>query len=189
MRTDVVGSLLRPASLKDARRRFDDGEIGAGELQRIEDVSIRQAVRVQEEVGLDVVTDGEFRRLNFQDSFGTSVTGFDAGAADMKLYGERVEGAAPLRRWAIPETEAKGTAVAQRRPVVERLRLAKNRPLEEYRFVSRVARKPAKVTLIGPDRICQRFDFERSTAVYETIDEFAADVVPHRAGDHPRSCG
>lgn len=177
IRTDVVGSLLRPAPLKDARRRYDEGEIGADELRRIEDEAIRRAVRLQEQVGLDVVTDGEFRRLNFQDSFGASVAGFDAGGANISLYEARVAGATPLRRWEIPDEEVKGTAVAQRRPVLERLRLATNSPLEEYRFVSRVARRPAKVTLIGPDRICQRFDYERSTAVYATIDDFVADVV------------
>jgi len=61
--------------------------------------------------------------------------------------------------------------------VVERLRLARNIPLEEYRFVSRVAQRPAKVTLIGPDRICQRFDHQHSTSVYPTMDDFTADVV------------
>ncbi len=178
IRTDVVGSLLRPAPLKDARRRYDQGKIGADDLRRIEDEAIRQAVRLQEQVGLDVVTDGEFRRLNFQDSFGASVTGFDVGGVkNIKLYEARVVGATPLRRWEIPDEDAKGTAVVQRRPVIERLHLAKNDPLEEYRFVSRVARKPAKVTLIGPDRICQRFDYERSTAVYANIDDFVADVV------------
>ncbi len=178
LRTDVVGSLLRPAPLKDARRRYDDGQIGADALRRIEDEAIRQAVRLQERIGLEVVTDGEFRRLNFQDSFGASVTGFDAGRADIDLYETRVAGATPLRRWEIPEEEAaKSTAVSQRRPAVARLRLAENRPLEEYRFVSRVASKPAKVTLIGPDRITQRFAYERSTAVYATVDDFVADVV------------
>jgi 5-methyltetrahydropteroyltriglutamate--homocysteine methyltransferase len=55
--------------------------------------------------------------------------------------------------------------------------LVRNLPLEEYRFVSRVATKPAKVTLIGPDRICQRFDDERSRSVYGSVDEFMAEVV------------
>jgi 5-methyltetrahydropteroyltriglutamate--homocysteine methyltransferase len=177
IRTDVVGSLLRPASLKDARRRYEQGEIQADELRRIEDDAIRGAVGLQEHVGLDVVTDGEFRRLNFQDSFGASVTGFDAAAANITFYETRVAGATPLRRWEIPGVEIKGAAVAQRRPVRERLRLAKNGPLEEYRFTSRVARKPVKVTLIGPDRICQRFDYEHSTAVYTTVDHFLADVI------------
>ena len=177
MRSDVVGSLLRPASWKEARRRFDEGQIEAGEFRRIEDEAIRNAVRLQEGVGLEVVTDGELRRLNFQDSFGASVLGFAAGGATLKLYEERVEGAQPLQRWEIPNLEGPGAAVSHRRPAVEPLRLARNIPLEEYLFVSRVASRPAKVTLIGPDRICQRFDHRASTAVYPAVGDFLADVV------------
>src|SRR3989304_3960666 len=178
IRSDVVGSLLRPAHLKEARLAFDEGKISPDEMRRIEDQAIRQAVLLQETVGLDVVTDGEFRRLNFQDSFGESVAGFDAARAGLRFYERRVEGGRPLQRWEIPDQgEVKGTPVAQRQPVVERLRLARNIPLEEYRFVSGVAQKPAKVTLIGPHRISQRFDYRNSPSIYPTVDDFVADVV------------
>ena len=178
IRNDVVGSLLRPAELKQARQRFDDGRLNGEELRQIEDREIRNAVRLQEELGLAVVTDGEYRRLNFQDSFGESVSGYDAGRASLKFYEQRVEGSNPLQRWEIPvRGEEKGTAVSQRRPVIERLRLVRNTPLEEYRFVSRATEKPTKVTLIGPDRISQRFDWQNSTAVYRNMDDFMADVV------------
>ena len=178
IRNDVVGSLLRPAELKQARQRFDEGQLSREELRQVEDREIRNAVRLQEELGLAVVTDGEYRRLNFQDSFGESVSGYDAGKASLKFYEQRVEGSNPLQRWEIPiRGEEKGTAVSQRRPVVERLRLVRNTPLEEYRFVSRATEKPAKVTLIGPDRISQRFDWQNSTAVYPNMDDFMADVV------------
>jgi 5-methyltetrahydropteroyltriglutamate--homocysteine methyltransferase len=178
IRNDVVGSLLRPAELKQARQRFDDGQLSREELRQVEDREIRNAVRLQEGLGLAVVTDGEYRRLNFQDSFGESVSGYDAGRASLKFYEQRVEGSNPLQRWEIPvRGEEKGTAVSQRRPVVERLGLVRNTPLEEYRFVSRAAEKPAKVTLIGPDRISQRFDWQNSTAVYPNMDDFVADVV------------
>ena len=178
IRSDVVGSLLRPAHLKEARLAFDKGKISPDAIGRIERQAIRQAVLLQERVGLDVVTDGEFRRLNFQDSFGESVAGFDAGRTDISFYERRVEGSKPLQRWEIPEQgEEKGTPVAQRRPVVERLRLGRNIPLEEYRFVSGVAQKPAKVTLIGPDRIAQRFDYRNSTSIYPAVDDFVADVI------------
>jgi 5-methyltetrahydropteroyltriglutamate--homocysteine methyltransferase len=70
-----------------------------------------------------------------------------------------------------------GTAVSHRRPTKARLRLARNVPLEEYKFVSKVATKSAKVSLIGPDRISQRFDHKASTAVYKGLDDFVADVV------------
>ena len=178
IRSDVVGSLLRPAFLKQARERYDEGKISEQKLRGVEDQAIREAVALQEKVGLEVVTDGEMRRLNFQDSFGASVSGFDAGRANIKFYETRVQGSVPLRRWEIPDQgEGKGTAVAQRRPVTERLRLARNVPLEEYLFVGRVARRPAKVTLIGPDRISQRLDHQASTSVYPTMDDFVADVV------------
>ena len=178
IRNDVVGSLLRPARLKEARVSYDDGKITLDQLRVAEDEEIREAVRLQEQLGLDVVTDGEYRRLNFQDSFGESVSGYDAGRATLDFYEHRVEGSRPLQRWEIPNSgEVKGTAVSQRRPVVARLGLARNVPLEEYRFLSRVARNPAKVALIGPDRISQRFDWQNSKAVYANMDEFMADVV------------
>ncbi|MDZ4343171.1 MAG: methionine synthase [Candidatus Binatia bacterium] len=178
IRNDVVGSLLRPARLKEARVTYDDGKITLDQLRTTEDEGIREAVRLQEQLGLDVVTDGEFRRLNFQDSFGESVSGYDAGRATLDFYEHRVEGSGPLQRWEIPNGgEVKGTAVSQRRPVVARLGLARNVPVEEYRFLSQVARKPGKVALIGPDRISQRFDWQNSRAVYADMDEFMADVV------------
>src|SRR5262245_11797131 len=178
IRTDVVGSLLRPAHLKQARIQFDEGKLDYAALRAVEDQAIRQAVSLQDSIGLDVVTDGEFRRLNFQDSFGVSVAGFDAAQGTIHLYEERVQGSRPLQRWQIPESgEKKGTAVSQRRPVMERLRLVKNAPLEEYRFASRVAQKAVKVTLIGPDRITQRFDYQNSTSIYPRVDDFVADVV------------
>ncbi|HXK26974.1 MAG TPA: methionine synthase [Candidatus Binatia bacterium] len=183
IRNDVVGSLLRPARLKEARVNYDDGKITLEQLRAIEDEGIREAVGLQEQLGLDVVTDGEYRRLNFQDSFGESVSGYDAGRASLKFYEQRIEGGQPLQRWEIPSSgEVKGTAVAQRRPVAEKIRLARNVPLEEYRFLSRVARKPAKVALIGPDRISQRFDWQNSKAVYANMDEFVADVVKVERG-------
>jgi 5-methyltetrahydropteroyltriglutamate--homocysteine methyltransferase len=64
-RADQVGSLLRPAHLIDARQNFRKRLIGAGELQRIEDEAIRDVVARQEAIGLQSVSDGEFRRQNY----------------------------------------------------------------------------------------------------------------------------
>ena len=178
IRNDVVGSLLRPERLKRAHQDYDDGKIEIGTLREIEDQEIRQAVRLQEQLGLAVVTDGEFRRLNFQDSFGESVAGYDAAKASVRLYEHRVKGSNPLQRWEIPSSgESKGTAVSLRHRAVDRLRPIKNTPLEEFRFLSQVAQRPTKVTLIGPDRISQRLDLQNSEPVYADIDEFVTDVV------------
>ena len=176
IRTDVVGSLLRPAAVIEARKNFDEGKIDAAELRATEDDAVRAAVRLQESIGLDVISDGEMRRLNFQDSFGAAVEGYDAGVSTLQAYARRVEGGTALRRWEVPLHE-KGTAISHRRPVKSRLKLAKNVPLEEYKFVAGVAKTPAKVSLIGPDRIGQRFDHENSKAVYTDMDAFMADVV------------
>ena len=178
IRNDVVGSLLRPTKLKDARNQYDEGKLTLEQLREIEDQAIREAVKLQESIGLSVVTDGEYRRLNFQDSFGESVSGYDAGKPSLKFYESRVEGSSPLRRWEIPDRgEQKGTAVAQRRPAVAKLGLTRNVPAAEFSFLHQVADRPGKVALIGPDRISQRFDWQNSKAIYSGLDEFVDDVV------------
>jgi 5-methyltetrahydropteroyltriglutamate--homocysteine methyltransferase len=177
IRTDVVGSLLRPAAWKEARLSFEGGLIDARAFARVEERCIRKHVRLQESVGLDVVTDGELSRLNFQDSFGLSVSGFAAASDRLGLHQKRAEGGKPLQRWDIPDLAGPGTPVVHRRPAVARLKLERNVPLEEYRRVAPMTSRPVKVALIGPDRIAQRFDHEKSTAVYRDVDEFVDDVV------------
>ena len=177
MRTDVIGSLLRPQRLKQARHRFDAGEADDAELQAVEDECIREAVALQEDAGLEVVTDGEFRRLNFQDSFGACVEGFRSVAARIETLENPSREGKALQRWDVHRDVEAGVPIWHRLPAAERLRLARNLPLDEYRHVSGVARVPAKVTLIGPDRISQRFDHENSRDVYPTVDDFLADVV------------
>ncbi|MEJ2434649.1 MAG: 5-methyltetrahydropteroyltriglutamate--homocysteine S-methyltransferase, partial [Pseudolabrys sp.] len=61
-RADHVGSLLRPAALKEARAKFAKGEIDAAALKEVEDREIERVIKKQEEVGLQGITDGEFRR-------------------------------------------------------------------------------------------------------------------------------
>lgn len=177
IRTDVIGSLLRPQYLKDARQKLDEGKMAESDFKKLEDRSVEEAIALQEAAGLDVITDGEMRRLNFQESFGAAVEGFDAGASKLYTYERRVEGAAPGQRWEIPDLGGHGTAVSHRRPVVSRLKLVRNIPLEEYSAAAGKAKKPVKVTLIGPDRISQRFAYEKSTAVYKGMEDFIADIV------------
>jgi 5-methyltetrahydropteroyltriglutamate--homocysteine methyltransferase len=177
IRTDVVGSLLRPAAWKEARLSFEGGLIDARAFARVEERCIRRHVRLQESAGLDVVTDGELSRLNFQDSFGLSVSGFASAGENFGMHQKRVEGGKPLQRWEIPDLAGPGTPVVHRRPALARLKLERNMPLEEYRRVAPMASRPVKVSLIGPDRIAQRFDHQRSKGIYKTVEEFMADVV------------
>src|SRR5881396_2375951 len=160
IRTDVVGSLLRPADWKEARLKLESGKLTAEEC-------VRRHLDLQERIGLDVVTDGEVSRLNFQDSFGLAVRGYDAGRETMRTQEQRA-GSTPLARWDIPDLAAPGTPVVHRRPVVKKLELVRNPPLEEYRRVAPLAKKPVKVSLIGPDRVMQRFDHAGSKSVYAT---------------------
>lgn len=175
IRVDQNGSLVRPQRLLDVFEQHAAGQSNDTELKRAQDEAIRAVIRKQEQIGLPVVCDGEFRRRNFQESFGNAVSGYDVP--------KRVE---TLTEWREPnrpfhrteqDFNAPGPAIATRRPVVERLRLKRNVVLEEYRFSSAAAAGPVKVSLIGPDRIAQRFAWEKSQAVYKDIDEFIADVV------------
>ncbi|HWI36077.1 MAG TPA: cobalamin-independent methionine synthase II family protein [Burkholderiales bacterium] len=177
IRTDVVGSLLRPAHWKEARQRLDAGKLGADEFAAIERDCVRSQLALQESIGLDVVTDGEVSRLNFQDSFGLAVSGYDAGGETLASTERRVAGGAAHARFDMPDLAAAGTPVVHRRPVVQRLALKRNIPLEEYSRAAPMTKKPVKVSLIGPDRIQQRFDFQNSRQIYATVEEFLDDVV------------
>jgi 5-methyltetrahydropteroyltriglutamate--homocysteine methyltransferase len=177
IRTDVVGSLLRPQVWKEARGRFEAKRMSRAEFEKIESACIRRHLELQEGIGLDVVTDGEISRLNFQDSFGLAVTGYEAAAESVRSHEERSAGGRALARFDIPDLAGAGTPVVHRRPVVKKLELARNVPLEEYRRVAPLAKKPVKVSLIGPDRVMQRYDPGASKAVYASVDDFLEEVV------------
>ena len=176
LRVDQVGSLVVPAELAAASDRRLRGEMSESELRELEDKAIRAVMRKQEQVGLPILTDGEFRRRNFQDSFGNAVSGYDTpslAGADPKTWrdpnkpGSRTE----------PNYEAAGPAIATRRATTARLKLKKNVVLDEYKAAAAMTQRPVKVSLIGPDRIAQRFAWEKSKAIYSGLDEFIADVV------------
>src|ERR1700750_2964713 len=84
-RADHVGSLLRPAALKEARAKRERGEIGADELKAIEDREIAQVIRKQEEAGLKSVTDGEFRRAFWNYDFLGQIDGVEAYLGERKI--------------------------------------------------------------------------------------------------------
>lgn len=173
LRVDQVGSLLRPAGLKEMFERHAQGLITEEKLRHAQDGAIREVVATQEAHRLPIVTDGEFRRRVFMESF-ADVAGFDYWKAGWRqtLKSAEQEGPAGTQ-------PRKGTDVIRllRRPATERLRLARNRPLEEYRFTRDLTARPVKVTLLGPDCIAQIFDYEHSSTVYSGVEEFLADVI------------
>src|SRR5262249_28847231 len=85
--TDVVGSLLRPAALRKARDDWVAGRLSHAQFKSIEDRAVDEAVSLQEAAGLDIVTDGEMRRLSFQSQMTETVDGFGPWDIDAFLWG------------------------------------------------------------------------------------------------------
>jgi 5-methyltetrahydropteroyltriglutamate--homocysteine methyltransferase len=173
LRVDQVGGLSCPPSLRDVYERYKDAQASEDELNRAKDEAIRHVIARQEAIGFPILSDGELRRRNFQESFSEAVSGFEVPAEDKSMEGVSL---APLVR-AEQNFSAPGPAIRTRRRVVERLSLKRNVPLEEYRFASAAAKRPVKVTVLSPDRISQRFDWQQSKAIYPDMDAFLADVV------------
>jgi 5-methyltetrahydropteroyltriglutamate--homocysteine methyltransferase len=123
----------------------------------------------QEARGLSIFTDGEFRRLNFQDSFGESVSGSIPKKQTLQFQESRTLGGTILQRWQ-PDSAKTDPALQYWRPIVERLRLAHNSPLAEWRYAAQRTKKPVKITLIATDRICENFHRQNSTGVYANAD-------------------
>jgi len=91
-RADHVGSLLRPQRLLQAREDFAAGRISADELKQIEDDSIREVVRMQEDVGLQSATDGEFRRASWHMDFIYALEGISKAEDDLVVHFHNPEG-------------------------------------------------------------------------------------------------
>jgi 5-methyltetrahydropteroyltriglutamate--homocysteine methyltransferase len=165
-RSDVVGSLLRPPELLEARRRFEAGEIGPAALKRVEDAAVDAALVLQETAGLDVVTDGEQRRLSFQSQLPAAVDGFGAWDLDAFLWGD----------W---HSDALGDLSVPRPPiaVVGKLRRRRSLCAEELVYARARTDRILKVTLPSPSLYANFWDPERSTGAYPTLEAFLADVA------------
>ncbi|HEX9840833.1 MAG TPA: cobalamin-independent methionine synthase II family protein [Anaerolineales bacterium] len=160
-RSDVVGSLLRPAYLKEARKKRSSGELSHAEFKKIEDRAVDEAIALQIESGLDVISDGEMRRYAFFGHLIDAVEGYD------KFGG-----------WAIPFHDDEGNELVFKRPVVVS-KLRRVRPLceEEFTYLRARTDHPAKVTLISAQQAAAYYDAEKSKGAYATIDAYLADVV------------
>lgn len=175
-RVDQIGSLLRPQELKDAYARHGNGETGDDELTRVQNASVKALIAKQEARGISILTDGEHRRLNFQDSFVESVAGFIPKKQTMQFQESRTIGGEALQRW-VPDSGKTDPALQYWRPIAERLRLAQNVPLHEWRAASALAEKPVKATLIATDRICENFQRQNAASVYRDAEQYRADVI------------
>ncbi|GKX34214.1 MAG: 5-methyltetrahydropteroyltriglutamate--homocysteine S-methyltransferase [Rhizobiaceae bacterium MnEN-MB40S] len=132
-RADHVGSLLRPASVAEARKKFQENAITADELKSIEDEAIKDVIRMQEDVGLKAVTDGEFRRSFWHYDFMGMLTGFDLEERD-----EGVQFAGVKLRPIFPTISGK-------------LDFPDDHPmLEHFRFVAANTNVVPKISIPGP---------------------------------------
>jgi methionine synthase II (cobalamin-independent) len=160
-RAEVVGSLLRPPDLVGARKRFESGELTQAEFKAVEDTAVRDAIRLQEDAGIDVVTDGEQRRFAFYGHLIDAFEGFDR------------EGG-----WAIPFRNEKGEQLILKRPVVvNRLQWKRSMCGEEWTFLRSVAGRPGKVTMLSAQQAAAYYDPEKSKGAYPTRDDYLADIV------------
>jgi 5-methyltetrahydropteroyltriglutamate--homocysteine methyltransferase len=160
-RSDVVGSLLRPASLKKAREQHEARQISDAEFKSIEDRAVDEAVEFERRAGVDVITDGEMRRYAFYGHLIDAVDGFD------KFGG-----------WAIPFRNEKGEELVLPRPVaVSKLR--RKRPLcaEEFTYLRARTHHPAKTTMISAQQAAAYYDGKKSASAYPKMDAYLADLV------------
>src|SRR5207237_288062 len=114
-RADVVGSLLRPAELLRARADRAAGRITEVEFRAVEDAAVGAAIRLQEEAGLEVVTDGEMRRLSFQSRMTEAVDGFGGNDLDAFLWGEW-RGDREVGDWSLERPKSLGVVGKLTRP-------------------------------------------------------------------------
>jgi methionine synthase II (cobalamin-independent) len=163
-RADHVGSLLRPASLLETRDAYERGIASAQQLRAAEDLAIRTAVELQEQVGLKTVTDGEFRRRWWHLDFLTSFENVERVAPKVK---------ARFRTHAGPlELEAPGIRV--------RGRLSRPRPIvvEHFKFLQSTTSAVPKVAIPSPSVMHFRGGRAAIDSVaYPDIEEFFDDLA------------
>jgi 5-methyltetrahydropteroyltriglutamate--homocysteine methyltransferase len=158
-RADHVGSLLRPAALKQARRRYADGSLDAAGLEAVEDREIERIIRKQQELGLRSVTDGELRRSWWHLDFLWGLQGVAEHHAD---FGTGFVGATP---------RTAGVRVAGK------IGFSGHPMLEHYRFLHERARAEPKLTLPAPSALLGRPVLPPIDArVYPNRDELYADL-------------
>jgi len=164
--TDVVGSLLRPPELLEAQKKLASGELTPAEFKRVEDRAVDEALRLQEEAGLDVVTDGEMRRLSFQSQMTAAVEGFGEWDLNAFLWGE----------W---QSDELGEMVIERPPiaVVGKLRRKRFLSAEEFAYARGKTNRVLKVTLPSPSLFANFWDPNRSSGAYGRLEDFLGDVA------------
>jgi 5-methyltetrahydropteroyltriglutamate--homocysteine methyltransferase len=175
-RAEQVGSLLRPPEVLEAHAAHAEGRIPLHELRRIEDVAILKALDVQRDAGIDVFTDGEYRRSSWAGDFSDSVDGY-------------VEGEPPIPfEWRMPDGTERAPAETLSdiralpgqgsRVIGERLHQRQRLTAHESAFLKEHAPGPYKVTMPGASYVVARgFKPGISDKAYGSRAELLNDVV------------
>jgi 5-methyltetrahydropteroyltriglutamate--homocysteine methyltransferase len=162
-RADHVGSFLRPANLLEARERFRKGELSRDELRAIEDDAIRDVVRLQEDVGLQGITDGEFRRTYFHIDFLEQLQGVETRggiATHFKSATGEVDFAPPVLH------------------VTGKLKHVQPIQLRDFQFLKSVTKRTPKVTIPSPTMLHFRGGRAAiSKEAYPDLEDFYHDAA------------
>ena len=163
---DVVGSLLRSPELLAAQKQLAARTITTAEFKLIEDRAVDDAIALQEDVGLEIVTDGEMRRQSFQSQMTAAVSGFGEHNLDAFLWGEWYDEQGLQRK---------------RRPrrlgAIAKLKRVRYLSADEFSYLKSKTNRIPKVTLPSPSLWANFWSPKYSREVYPTLDAFLADIV------------
>jgi len=143
IRAEVIGSMLRPKFLLDAQKLIKIGKITPAEFVLIEDKAIKEAVVIQERVGVDVLTDGEMRRPVFCHNFVKAVDGFKWNIKGNSVIWFDMKG----NKIVDPVTVG----------VVEKIEKKHDISVDEFSFLRGITNKPTKITIPSPTMMSYYF--------------------------------
>jgi 5-methyltetrahydropteroyltriglutamate--homocysteine methyltransferase len=157
-RADHIGSLLRPPSLRRAFRAHADKKLSDADFRAAQDGAIREVVKLQEDCGLEVVTDGEFRRVSYWEKFVRLTRGLVVKNALFKFHDEHGH----EKDFTAPYVASK---VGRGEPIT----------LDEYAFASKLTRATQKITMPAPSTM-HFYRFTDWGGAYADAAEFFADL-------------
>ncbi|MBV9119307.1 MAG: hypothetical protein JOZ39_01260, partial [Chloroflexi bacterium] len=156
LRIDQIGSLNRPQCLKEVYGRWQEGQASEQEWIEAQDKAIREVIAKQEAIHYPVISDGEFRRTNFQDAFKATVSGFVASPNVM-------QGAPGFQRGTFGKAMSK-------------IGLQRNVPLEEWKTAQAMTKTPVKPTVVSPAHSAFRVDLDPGSG-YASPEQYLDDVA------------
>ena len=165
-RTEVIGSLLRPPEVKRAMRDAAEGSIDRDELERVQDRAILDAIALQEESGMDVITDGEYRRTIFWDPIIAAVDGLTTDTSSPVMFG----GSDSEDDLSLPT-------------VTDKLALRDSLLQREMSYLLEHAEAPTKATMPAMAQASALWLPGISEAAYPTREEYVADLVEIMRGE------